>query len=110
MLNSFLYLEFQQVFDQFLFLLLLRLEPQAVFSERLLVGFRSRLTPGLLLIIGVFGISFRMVDEFIELIANQVLNCIYQARIADLEQKAGRAMEGTGATPMRSNSYKKSRV
>ena len=42
----------------------------------------------------------------------QVLNCIYQARIADLEQKAGRAMEGTGsgATPIRSNSYKKSRV
>merc|ERR1712181_72730 len=33
-----------------------------------------------------------------------------EARIADLEQKAGRAMEGTGATPMRSNSYKKSRV
>ena len=33
-----------------------------------------------------------------------------QARIADLEQRAGRAMERTGATPMRSNSYKKSRV
>jgi len=33
-----------------------------------------------------------------------------EARIADLEQKAGLAMEGTGATPMRSNSRKKSRV
>jgi len=33
-----------------------------------------------------------------------------EARIADLEQRAGRAMERTGATPMRSNSYKKSRV
>ena len=44
------------------------------------------------------------------MIIMQVLNCIYQARIADLEQKAGRAMEGTGATPIWSNSYKKSRV